>query len=76
MIDLLFIDCSLPFGLRSAPKIFNSIVDALEWIVKARGAKLTYHYLDDFIVVGAPLSRDCAASLEILLETCKSWVFL
>ena len=38
---------------------------------RARGAKFTHHYLDDFIVIGAPMSGDCAASLEILLETCK-----
>ena len=67
----LYINCTLPFGLRSAPKIFNSIADALKWIVKARGARFTYHYLDDFIVVGAPMSGECVASLEILLATCK-----
>ena len=67
----LYIDLTLPFGLRSAPKIFNSLADALEWVVKARGAKLAHYYLDDFIVVGAPMSEKCAASLEILLETCK-----
>ena len=42
--DKLYIDLMLPFGLRSAPKIFNSIADALEWVVKQRGAKLTFHY--------------------------------
>ena len=26
------IDASLPFGLRFAPKLFNAIADALEWI--------------------------------------------
>ena len=69
--DQLYIDQTLPFGLRSAPKIFNSIADALKWIVKTRGAKLTYHYLDDFIVIGAPLSGECANSLEILLDACR-----
>ena len=69
--EQLYIDLTLPFGLRSAPKVFNSIADALEWIVRARGAERTHHYLDDFIVVGAPRSGECAASLEILLETCK-----
>jgi hypothetical protein len=29
----LFIDISLPFGLQSAPKIFNATADALEWII-------------------------------------------
>lgn len=37
----LYIDCTLPFGLRSAPKIFNSIADALEWIVKAHDSHTT-----------------------------------
>ena len=33
----IFIDTVLPFGLRSAPKIFNSVADALEWIVRSNG---------------------------------------
>ena len=66
--DMVYIDQMLPFGLRSAPKIFNSVADALEWIVRARGIRLTYHYLDDFIVIGAPLSKECAKNLEILLN--------
>ena len=32
----LYADATLPFGLRSAPKIFNAVADALEWILKAR----------------------------------------
>ncbi len=68
---LLYIDQTLSFGLRSAPKIFNSIADALEWIARARGAKLIHHYLDDFIVVGAPATSECARSLEILLDACR-----
>ena len=39
--------------------------------MKARGAKLTFHYLDDFIVIGAPVTKECANSLEILLSACK-----
>lgn len=35
------------------------------------GARFTYHYHDNFIVVSATMSGECAASLEILLETCK-----
>ena len=30
----LYVDTCLPFGLRSAPKIFTAIVDAVEWIVR------------------------------------------
>ena len=33
--------------------------------------KLIHHYLDDFILVGAPRSRECAKGLDFLLETCE-----
>lgn len=56
---------------RFAPKILNSVADALEWIAKARGAEFTYHYLDDFLVIGAPSSNACSCSLEILLQACS-----
>ena len=29
----LYVDPMLPFGLRSAPKIFNAVADGLEWYV-------------------------------------------
>ena len=32
----LYIDTALPFGLRSAPKIFTAVADAAEWIVRRR----------------------------------------
>ena len=44
----LFIDTALPFGLRSAPKIFNAVADTVEWIVKEAGVSMVFHYLDDF----------------------------
>ena len=30
----LFVDIVLPFGLRSAPKIFTAVADAVEWMLK------------------------------------------
>ena len=33
----LFVDTVLPFGLRSAPKIFTALADAVEWIAKQEG---------------------------------------
>ena len=44
----LFIDMVLPFGLRSALKIFTAIADAVEWIAKQTGVNFVIHYLDDF----------------------------
>ena len=63
----IFFDAVLPFGLRSAPKIFNSVADALEWIVGNAGVKKDFHYLDDFLVLGAPGSEECADGLTTLL---------
>ena len=56
-----FVDGCLPFGLRSAPKIFN----ALEWILRERGIKYVFHYLDDFLFLGNPESTDCNQALAI-----------
>ena len=59
----------LPFGLRSAPKIFNAVADTLEWCLRDRGVRHRYHYLDDFIVIGPPHSPVCAEVLDILKQT-------
>lgn len=51
----LYIDLLLPFGLCSAPFIFNSVADTVEWILLHKhhlSAQL--HYLDDFITAGPP----------------------
>ena len=67
----IFVDPMLPFGLRSAPKIFNAVADALHWHLKRSGIPLLYHYLDDFIIVGPPSSTQCADSLAILDRECN-----
>ena len=46
-----YIDRVLPFGLRSAPKLFSAVADALHWILHKKGIKKSLHYLDDFILV-------------------------
>ena len=32
-----YVDTCLPFGLRSAPKLFNAVADALEWVIVNEG---------------------------------------
>ena len=66
----LYIDGMLPFGLRSAPKIFNAIADALEWCIAQKGVHHLFHYLDDFLVMGPPNSSICHESLHILETLC------
>lgn len=50
----LFCDKTLPYGLRSAPIIFSTVADALEWIVKVEGAIHIFHYVDNFVIVAPP----------------------
>ena len=64
----LYIDTALPFGLRSAPKIFTAIADAVEWISRQEGVDFILHYMDNFLVVGSPGSRECRDSLTTLLS--------
>ena len=65
----LFVDSSLPFGLRSAPKIFTALADALQWILTEQGIE-GLHYLDDFLVVGRAGSHECGRSLHRALHLC------
>ena len=65
---VLFVDTALPFGLRSAPKIFTAVADAVEWIARSEGVDFVIHYLDDFLVMGDPGSSGCAVALQKLLE--------
>ena len=50
--EAIYVDERLPFGLRSAPKIFSAIADAIQWILDHQGVGPSLHYLDDFILVG------------------------
>ena len=68
----LYIDTVLPFGLRSAPKIFNAIADALEWIAKSCGVTYLEHFLDDYVTVGAPGTSECDQNLTLLIKTCHT----
>ena len=66
-----YVDGMLPFGLRSAPKLFNAVADAIEWCVAKQGVQHVYHYLDDFIVLGSPGTEECSAYLGILQCVCQ-----
>lgn len=63
-----FVETALPFGLRSALKLFTAVADDLEWIIQREGVKSVLHYLDDFLLVGPPGSLECAHKLTIPLS--------
>ena len=67
-----YIDAVLPFGLRSAPLLFSAVADALEWIVRQRGVDHIFHYIDDFVLLGAPESDQCAVGLTTFIQSCET----
>ena len=55
-----FIDLTLPFGLRSAPYVFNTVATAVEWILHNNYyIRFILHYLDDFLTMAPANSREC-----------------
>ena len=68
-----FVDLAPPFGIRSAPFIFNSIADMVEWIIINRyNVADLMHYLDDFLTAGPAHSNQCAYNLQTALAVCRS----
>ena len=67
-----FVDLALPFGLRSAPYIFNSVAEMVEWILLNRHhLPDLLHYLDDFITAGPPNSAQCSHNLLTAQSVCR-----
>ena len=54
----IYIDGCLPFGLCSAPKLFNIMADLLSWIAQQKGISQILHYLDDFLLIGPPVHQN------------------
>ena len=63
-----YIDKALLFVLRSAPKIFCTISDTLEW---QAGISSCLHYIDDFLTLEHPASPECLHNLRVLKDTCE-----
>ena len=66
-----YLDLTLPFGLRSSPKIFTAVADALEWTFFKQGVSWSTHYIDDFLKMGQPDTTECRDNLELILRTCE-----
>ena len=62
-----YVDLALPFGLRSAPGIFNSLADLFHWcLVNNWNVHELLHYLDDYFTLGPPNSDICASRLKAI----------
>ena len=53
--NALYTDTALPFGLTSAQKILT---------LKQEGIQVVLHYLDDYLLVGAPNSPECTCVIH------------
>lgn len=67
----LYVDTTLPFGLRSAPVLFSALADGLAFIIRNKGVQGLDHYLDDFSLVCPPQSPTCQISLDTSLQVCE-----
>ena len=67
-----YFEVTLPFGLRSAPGLYDSLGAAVEWIMNQNsGAHLTTRFVDDFLF-GSPSDSDPEASITHFLELCAT----
>ena len=67
-----YIDTCLPFGLRSAPYLFNQLSVAIHWILQnSYGVQYLLHYLDDFFTAGPADSLQCAENLQSMFTLCR-----
>ena len=73
-----YYDKVLPFGLRSAPFLFNLLSDAIEWILLNQcQVSFVCHILDDFLIIAPalsspPLNLLCQQSLNSMLLTFRN----
>ncbi len=67
-----FVDKCLPFGLRSAPFLFNMVADALQWILEAHfNVTNSFHYLDDFFFAGQHTDKACDKAFSDMIFLCE-----
>jgi len=69
--DRLYVDTCLPFGLRSAHKLFNILADLLSWLLEQVGVSPVLHYLDDFLTMGVPDAPSCLHNLQVIKGVCQ-----
>ena len=60
----IWLDTALPFGLRSAPNLFNLLADCLQWIFQKHIPGTVIHYLGDLLFISAPNTKECGSSLR------------
>eukprot|EP00731_Ephydatia_muelleri_P035407 Em0121g2a len=72
--DKYYVETCLPFGLRSAPSIFDNFASALHWILEHNYGVTLLHCLDDFLLLGPPGLPTCQDSMSTMLQVCQELV--
>lgn len=64
-----YADLALPFGLKSSPAIWERYASLAIWLARRNGAPNSIHYVDDFLIGGAPApSPECDQAVAALLR--------
>ena len=72
MATTTYVDTCLPFGLHSAPSIFNRLASAIHWILQNNyNVHHLLHYLDDFLTAGPAGSPECQHNLDSMIQVCN-----
>ena len=70
--DKYFVDLALPFGLRSAPGIFNALADLFQWILQNNyDVADILHYLDDYFTLGPAGTPTCSNSVNAIQQASR-----
>ena len=69
----LYVDPMLPFGLRSAPQIFNPGTEAIHLHVEQEDVDHIDHYLDDLVIIGPPRPPQCQRALNTMIHSESPW---
>jgi hypothetical protein len=71
-----YVECCLPFGLATAPFLFNLFAEALHWILQCLlDAFHINHYLDDFIAITqSPSMSDPADAFDAVYHTVTDYL--
>ena len=61
-----------PFGLHSAPNLFNVLAHLLIGVLMRQGMTSVFHYVGDFWTLDPPVSNICQQNLSIIQKVCAS----
>uniref|UniRef100_A0A1X7TB36 Reverse transcriptase domain-containing protein n=1 Tax=Amphimedon queenslandica TaxID=400682 RepID=A0A1X7TB36_AMPQE len=67
--NVTYLDRALPFGFRSAPKIFSTVAYMIAWALHCCGLPQQINYLHDFLLFVHPSDQNGAEMLVNALQT-------